>query len=104
MLDDYNSNNAISSTTINALCSPLKYYIIKIRISTNYIFCYIFREDHVNRILKAKLEINPIGVLQELCMARKWPLPDYEFKKTNNNVFKVVCFLNIHKSEGKTFA
>jgi hypothetical protein len=50
--------------------------------------------------LKIKYEINPIGFLQELCMARYWEFPKYKVVEINEG-YKVVCSLRVYTSECK---
>lgn len=65
---------------------------------------YFSSEDHAKKIIEAKSEINPVGLLQEMCMAQHWELPNYEYSKNEQNCgFVVWCYLKNFKTMGKLF-
>jgi len=47
---------------------------------------------------------NPVGVLQELCMSRRWPPPTYDLNEEeglpHERSFIIVCIINKHKEIG----
>lgn len=71
-----------------------------------FYFFGFFSEFIVKQEMEAKFALNPVGVLQELCMAYHWQLPDYEYFKefcneSNELKFIVICSLNTIRSKGK---
>ncbi|XP_050548038.1 interferon-inducible double-stranded RNA-dependent protein kinase activator A-like, partial [Daktulosphaira vitifoliae] len=65
-----------------------------------------FSEDAPKNILETKSDINPIGVLQELCMARRWQLPEYDFPsddsgEPHNRWYRVICSILKYKTQGE---
>lgn len=77
-------------------------------VNLNNFVIYIFSEDHTKKIIETKSEVNPIGLLQEMCMARHCELPNYDFLKdelneTHNPWYSVTCCLKNHKTMGKKF-
>ncbi|XP_050529240.1 LOW QUALITY PROTEIN: interferon-inducible double-stranded RNA-dependent protein kinase activator A homolog B-like [Daktulosphaira vitifoliae] len=86
-LSDSSSNRTITSTTHNRLSN-------------------ITIEDAPKNILETKSDINPIGVLQELCMARRWQLPEYDFPsddsgEPHNRWYRVTCSILKYKTQGE---
>lgn len=53
------------------------------------------------KILEVKFEFNTISVLQELCVAHKWPIPYYEYKKNMNGIYIVFFSHNMCLSKGE---
>eukprot|EP00102_Acyrthosiphon_pisum_P018282 XP_008189977.1 PREDICTED: interferon-inducible double-stranded RNA-dependent protein kinase activator A-like [Acyrthosiphon pisum] len=51
-----------------------------------------------------RVELNPIGSLRELCVARHFPIPKYTFYvnslMTHNPTFNVVCSISIYVASG----
>lgn len=84
----------------------MKKFILKVVITTFFYLIDSFSsEPIVKQMIETKFELNPIGVLQELCMAYHWELPHYEcFKELCNesNKFKfiVICSLKSFRSKG----
>ncbi|KAF0749166.1 interferon-inducible double-stranded RNA-dependent protein kinase activator A B-like isoform X1, partial [Aphis craccivora] len=65
---------------------------------------HVLMIDNVSSQSKISLELNPVGSLQELCMARHCPFPVYTFPDENLKKcqveFKVVCSISIYESSG----
>lgn len=60
----------------------------------------------MKQIVETKLELNPVGVLQEMCMAYHWQMPVYEYHKelcneSNEVKFIAICSLNTFRTKGK---
>lgn len=56
------------------------------------------------KALETITDLNPIGVLQELCMARHWELPSYEIEDFNGPQkpwYSIKCTLKIYIAKGK---
>ncbi|XP_026806754.1 interferon-inducible double-stranded RNA-dependent protein kinase activator A homolog B-like [Rhopalosiphum maidis] len=53
---------------------------------------------------QSEISLNPVGSLQELCMARRCPFPNYTFPvdklKKHKAEFRVVCSISIYKCSG----
>lgn len=53
---------------------------------------------------ESKINGNPIGWLQELCMARRWPPPCYETEDEvglpHERQFTIVCLVSIYRETG----
>lgn len=54
-----------------------------------------------------KVNGNPIGWLQELCMARRWPPPFYETQSEiglpHERFFTIACHVSIYSESGWLF-
>ncbi|XP_023338419.1 RISC-loading complex subunit TARBP2 [Eurytemora carolleeae] len=50
------------------------------------------------------IEGNPVGILQELCMSRRWPPPTYELNHEeglpHERSFVMICIINKHRETG----
>ncbi|XP_025422318.1 interferon-inducible double-stranded RNA-dependent protein kinase activator A-like [Sipha flava] len=87
-LDYSQSHNIITSTTSNH--SPA---------SSNI--------NHSEKVLESITNLNPIGVLQEFCIAHNWELPCYKLEESHrpkHSQYLMICTLKIYstKGEGKT--
>lgn len=53
--------------------------------------------------LDAKVKLNPIGALQELCALHQWTLPQYKFFEIgrSGNLFSAECTVRACTIEGK---
>ncbi|XP_060859969.1 interferon-inducible double-stranded RNA-dependent protein kinase activator A-like [Metopolophium dirhodum] len=73
-------------------------------IDIQYLSIIFFFRDIFSFKSKVRIELNPIGSLQELCVARHFPLPIYTFSdvslQEHNPRYNVVCSISIYISSG----
>jgi len=104
-----NINDKSFKSTTSGLCIPsslveyVNLYNVKEDKYLESIF-FVFREN-IDSKSEINLKLNPVGSLQELCMARHCPFPVYSFPDENSNKFNArytaVCYVSPYEFSGK---
>lgn len=84
---------------------PLRFHT-RFRMVVYLVYNNILRYLYVNSA-DGKVNGNPIGWLQELCMARRWPPPFYETQSEiglpHERYFTIACHVSTYSETGQFF-